>query len=80
MTRVQVFSVRVVDDDTTECRRCHRPIARGRRVADVAGTGRICLRCLIDLTLTPPAAHDTGPAKEAERGEALQAQGQDPVA
>jgi hypothetical protein len=42
-----VASVRRVDDDATECRRCGQPIERGRRVAFVSGTGNVHLRCLL---------------------------------
>jgi hypothetical protein len=55
-----ITSVRRVTDDITECRRCRQPIARGRRVAFVAGTGNVCLRCLLDghaddIAQEPPA-------------------------
>lgn len=41
-----IVSVRRVNDDVTECRRCGQPVARGRRVAFVTGTGNVCLHCL----------------------------------
>lgn len=44
---VQVSSIRIVDDDLTECRICHVIIDQGRRVAFVVGVGNVCLRCLI---------------------------------
>jgi hypothetical protein len=47
VTAAQVLTVRRVDDAITECRRCGQPIAPGRRVAFVPGTGNVCLRCLI---------------------------------
>lgn len=43
----QLVSVRRVDGDGTECRRCGQPIEPGRRVAFVTGTGNVCLRCLL---------------------------------
>jgi hypothetical protein len=46
-TTAGIASVRRVDDDITECRRCCQPIDPGRRVAFVPGTGNVCLRCLI---------------------------------
>jgi hypothetical protein len=44
----QLVSVRRATDDTAECRRCGKPIERGRRIAFVAGTGNVHLRCLLD--------------------------------
>ena len=43
----QLISVRRATDDTAECRRCGQPITYGRRIAFVAGTGNVHLRCLL---------------------------------
>jgi hypothetical protein len=45
-----VVGVERVTDDTTTCRRCSRPIERGRRAVLVLGTGLVHLRCLLDAT------------------------------
>ena len=42
----QVVSVSYVDD-ATECRRCGRPIERGRRAALTYGAGTVHLACLL---------------------------------
>ena len=69
MTQVEVLSVLRVDDDTTQCRRCHRTIPRGRRAADVAGTGSTCLRCLIDQTLDPPTEENITMNDDADQAD-----------
>jgi hypothetical protein len=56
----QLVSVRRVNDDVTQCRRLQQPIARGRRAAFVAGTGNVCLRCLVDSGHAGQANHQIG--------------------
>lgn len=43
----QVVSVTYVDNNTVTCRRCGRPIERGRRAALTYGAGTVHLRCLL---------------------------------
>jgi NMD protein affecting ribosome stability and mRNA decay len=60
----QLVSVRRATDDTATCRRCGRTIERGRRIALVAGTGNMCLRCLISdrhRATTPDRSPQTSP-------------------
>ena len=58
-----IITVRRVDDDVTQCRRCGAQLGRGRRVAFVAGTGNVCLHCLLpgqagDAVSSPVRPHD----------------------
>lgn len=61
-----IISVRRVDDDITECRRCGSQIGRGRRVVLVSGLGNSCLSCLLGGEAAVQSGVQQGAAEEEQ--------------